>query len=34
VTPSQRLFDRLDHTSDDSLLVPSLVDVAPSAPLQ
>lgn len=34
VTPSQRLFDRLDRTSDDVLLVPRLADVAPTAPLQ
>jgi CRP-like cAMP-binding protein len=34
VTPSQRLFDRLDHTNDDVLLVPTLADVTPTAPLQ
>jgi CRP-like cAMP-binding protein len=34
ITPSQRLFDRLDRTSDDVLLVGALADVAPSAPLQ
>ena len=34
VTPSQRLFERLDHTSDEVLLVPTLADVAPTAPLQ
>jgi len=34
VTPSQRLFDRLDRTGDDLLLVPSLDEVTQSAPLQ
>jgi CRP-like cAMP-binding protein len=34
ITPSQRLFERLDRQSDDVLLVPVLADVASSAPLQ
>jgi CRP-like cAMP-binding protein len=35
VTPSQRLFDRLDGTGDDLLLVPTLDEVTTqSAPLQ
>ena len=34
VTPSQRLFDRLDRTADEPLLVPALADVASAAPLQ
>ena len=32
VTPSQRLFDRLDRTGDDVLLVGSLADVTPTTP--
>jgi CRP-like cAMP-binding protein len=34
ITPSQRLFERLDRTSDDVLLVGALSDVVPTAPLQ
>jgi CRP/FNR family transcriptional regulator len=34
VTPSQRLFDRLDRPSEDGVLVPGLADVASAAPLQ
>lgn len=34
VAPCQRLFDRLDRTGDEHLLVPNLADVAPTAPLQ
>ena len=34
ITPSQRLFERLDRTSDDVLLVAALTEVAPTAPLQ
>jgi CRP-like cAMP-binding protein len=34
VTPSQRLFERLDRTGDDLLLVPALAEVTQTAPLQ
>jgi hypothetical protein len=34
VTPSQRLFERLDRTGDDLLLVPALTEVTQAAPLQ
>ena len=34
VTPSQRLFERLDRTGDDLLLVPALGEVTRTAPLQ
>src|SRR5215213_2845146 len=34
VTPSQRLFERLDRTGDDLLLVPALSEVTQTAPLQ
>jgi len=34
VTPSQRLFERLDRTSEDLLLVPALTEVTQAAPLQ
>ena len=34
ITPSQRLFERLDRTGDEVILVPSLADVVPTAPLQ
>jgi CRP/FNR family cyclic AMP-dependent transcriptional regulator len=34
VTPSQRLFERLDRTGEDLLLVPALAEVTQTAPLQ
>ena len=34
VTPSQRLFERLDRTGDDLLLVPALSEVTQATPLQ